>query len=512
MRRRVVFVQVLVPQVHRKLLRGIAVLVLVLGASAQTYWPSTQWREATPESEGVDSEALIQMLEYIREQKIPIHALVIVRHGYVVFDASFYPYQSDWPHDLASATKSVTSLLVGIAIDRGLIHSVQDTLVSLLPEYAAGVTDLRKKKIVLENLLTMTSGLRCSLDGGEKQLRAMQETSDWAAFTMSLPMQFSPGSEFAYCSPNCHLMSCILSTHTGQSEFEFAKRMLFSRLDISDARWPTDPQGRTDGWGGLHLKPREFAKLGYLYLHGGQWAGKQIVSSSWVRASTTPQIQVRKGVAYGYNWWINTDHNPPIFEAVGRGGQRVSVIREKDAVIAFLGGGDDTDALAPFLLRALRSDSALPPSLPAARRLRALLQAARQPPPALQPNPLPSVAHAVSGKTFEIEPNPLRLQALSLSFGQSNEAQAELQLAHQSYKVPIGLDHRPRFSSHGPFGLPLAAMGAWQADGKFLLDLDTVSNINHYLIRITFERSGVLLSIDERTGELKDFVLAGHLK
>ena len=113
-------------QVVRKWLRGMVAPILVLGASAQTYWPGTQWREATPESQGVDSAALIQMLEYIRDQKVPIHALVIVRHGYVVFDASFYPYQPDWPHDLASATKSVTSMLIGIAIDRGLIHSVQD--------------------------------------------------------------------------------------------------------------------------------------------------------------------------------------------------------------------------------------------------------------------------------------------------------------------------------------------------------------------------------------------------
>ena len=403
-------------------------------------------------------------------------------------------------------------MLIGIAIDRGLIHSVQDKVVSLLPAYAAGVSDPRERQIALKNLLTMSSGFRCSLEGGEKELRAMQDTRDWAAFTLSLPMQSSPGAEFAYCSPNCHLMSCILSAHTGRTEFGFAKQALFAPLHIADAQWPADPQGRTNGWGGLHLKPRDFAKIGYLYLQGGRWSGKQIVSTTWARASTTPQIQVRKGVAYGYNWWINSDHNPPIFEAEGRGGQRVSAIRDQDVVIAFLGGGDNTDALAPFLFRALRSDTALPPSLSASKLLRALLQASREPPRALQANPLPSRAHAISGKRFEIEANPIRLQALSLTFGESSEAEAVLQLADQSYKVPIGLDHRQRFSSDGPFGLPIAAMGEWQSDGQFLLDLDTVSNINHYLIRMAFERSGVLLTISERTGELRDFVLAGHLR
>ncbi|WP_114206562.1 serine hydrolase domain-containing protein [Acidisarcina polymorpha] len=479
--------------------------------SAQQYVPGVTWRQASPESQGVASKPLIEMLQYIRQHRLPVHDIMIVRHGYLVFEASFYPYNPEWPHDLASVTKSVTSILTGIAIDQGLIKSPQQTVGSLLPQYADRLDSSQKSAITIRDLLTMTSGLDCKLEDGEKALKDMQQSSDWAAFALSLRLVDEPGSRFSYCSPNLHLLSVILTTQARQSELNFARRNLFLPLQIRDATWGADPQGRNTGWGGLHLKPRDMAKLGYLYLQAGQWGSHQVVSSAWTQASVQPLVPVRTGVAYGYNWWINTEHTPPIFEAEGRGGQRIVVIRDKDSVITFLGGGVDTDELAPFLLRALSADQSLPPNPAAQKQLKTLLKAAREAPP-------PRTFHAagpttaLSGKTLIFEQNPMRLESMTFHFDRTESLALTIGLEGKIYTIPVGSKGRSIISSTGPFGLPFAAQGGWDQGGRFILDLDTLANINHYTIRIDVNAERPFLIIDETTGELHEYRLAARFK
>jgi CubicO group peptidase (beta-lactamase class C family) len=494
--------------------RGLSILAILVSMTdwslSQQYIPGDTWRESLPEEQGVDSRSLVEMLKFIRRGQIPVHSIVVVRHGYIVLDVSFYPYNPDWPHDMASATKSVTSLLTGIAIDQGVIDSTQQTVRSLLPQYAKAFDSPARQKLTVQNLLTMTSGFNCNVDDGEMALRQMQESDDWAAFTLRLPIVSEPGSKFAYCSPNCHLLSVILSARTKQSEADFAKQNLFRPLRINEARWGSDPQGRTTGWGGLHLKPRDMARLGYLYLHDGSWGGRQIVSSAWVRSSIEPKVAVKPGVAYGYNWWINTAHTPPIFEAEGRGGQRITVIRDKDAVIAFTGGGDNTDEFAPFLLRSLESDGKLAKNPRANKQLQSLVRLAKQAPPPRSASQLPTKTYNISEKTLIFERNPLRLEAMTFHFAHGKDPRITLRLADETYDAPIGTDNRPALSLSGPFGLPFATQCKWDANGHLVLDLDTVANINHYTIEMDLNVASPSAKINEVTGELKDYVVKAH--
>ena len=163
----------------RRSLSILAILVSMTDWSvAQQYIPGDTWRESIPEEQGVDSRSLVEMLKFIRLRQIPVHNIVVVRHGYVVLDVSFYPYNPDWPHDMASATKSVTSLLTGIAIDQSVIDSPQQTVRSLLPQYAKGFDSPARQKLTVQNLLTMMSGFNCNVDDGEMALRQMQESDD----------------------------------------------------------------------------------------------------------------------------------------------------------------------------------------------------------------------------------------------------------------------------------------------------------------------------------------------
>lgn len=482
------------------------------------------WPTATPESQGLDSGVLAEMLEHVRARQLPLHSVLIVRHGRLVLDATLHPFEPGQLHDIASATKSVTSVLIGIALDKGRLKSVNQRVSEVLPVAASAASataakaDPRRERLTIEHLLTMTSGWHCGVEPGERELAAMRRSDDWAAFALALPMWAEPGSKYAYCSCNNHVLSSIISARTGDNALAFARTNLFEPLGIKDAIWPADPKGRSHGWGDLLLRPHDLAKIGYLYLHAGRWNGKQVVSEAWVRQSIEPRVTVRDGVAYGYGWWINTARKPAVFEMVGRGGQRVAVLPDKDLVVVFNSGGVNTDDLAPFLFRAIKSDTPLPENASGASRLRERLAEVKQPPSpastsasAATPKPLSEFARSVSGTRYVVaETNPLNLRHLSLAFSGQTEARATFTLFDGEWTVPVGLDGRPRLSSNGPSGLPIAAKGEWVSPQEFVLDLDTIANINHFIIRMQFAEREVQLRIDETTGELKNLPLVGR--
>lgn len=472
------------------------------------------WPTATPESQGLDSGVLAEMLAHVRTRQLPLHSALIVRHGRLVLDATVYPFEPGGLHDLASATKSVTSVLIGIAIDKGHLTSVNQPVSEVLPDAASAAPGPRSERLTIEHLLTMTSGWHCGVEPGEKELAAMRKSDDWAAFALALPMWAEPGSRYAYCSCNNHVLSAIISARTGESALAFGQKHLFGPLGIKDVIWPADPKGRSHGWGDLQLRPQDLAKLGYLYLHGGRWNGTQIVAHEWVRQSIAPRVTVRDGVGYGYSWWIYPARQPAIYEMVGRGGQRVAVIPDKDLVVVFNGGGVDPDELAPFLFKAIKSDAPLPENAANLKNLRKRLAEARQPPapsPASTRKPLPELARTVSGKIFSIaESNPLDLQFLSLTFSGRSEAHVRLRFFGGQWSGRIGLDGRPRLSSTGPSGHPMAAKGEWISPNEFVLDLDTVAKINHFVIRMQFDAGRVRLRIDEKTGEINNLTLSGQ--
>jgi CubicO group peptidase (beta-lactamase class C family) len=202
----------------------------------------------------MDSELLTEMWTYIEENGVRVDSVTIVRHGYLVLDAYTHSYKKNSTHDLYSCTKSVTSALVGIAIDQEYIQSVDQPVLSFFPERTVANVDARKEAMKLEHLLTMTD----SLDWVRKDIRftssgdttpEMRQSSDWVQFTLDRRMVEEPGNRWNYNGGASHLLSAIIQETTGMTAFEFAEEHLFGPLGISKTLWSSDPQGRNGGGG-----------------------------------------------------------------------------------------------------------------------------------------------------------------------------------------------------------------------------------------------------------------------
>jgi CubicO group peptidase (beta-lactamase class C family) len=466
----------------------------------ETYWPTHGWRSSTPEAQGMDSEVLAQAFDYVRQNHIPIHSLLIVRNGYVVLDAYFYPFQEGLFHDGASMTKSITSTLIGIAIGEHKVRSVHQSALSLFPGRNVVNRDERKQRMTIEGLLTMTSGLDCHVDHGEITLREMIRSKDWVQFMLDRPMLAEPGSKFEYCSGGMHLLSGVISETTGSSALEFARRELFQPLGIADVIWPSDPQGVSTGWGDLHLRPRDMARIGYLWLHQGRWEGRQIVPAEWMQAATQAHSHPGGGNGeYGYGFWVYPQRTPVEYEALGRGGQRITVTPAENRIVVFTGGGFEPADIGKFIGESIKSRQPLPLNPAGQAHLAAAVSAAVRPPEA-SAAPMSKV---VSVGKYVVEANPVGLKSFSFTFSGPSEAVAHLESTDGRIEQrPVGLDGVPRLSPGGRFGLPVALQGHWESNSTFVLDYDEVANINSYHYRLTFDHNDASIELSERTGLL----------
>lgn len=300
------------------------------------YWPTSGWKTSTPEQQGMDSTKLIIADEFIQNRLPDAFSLLVVRNGYLVFEKYYSWGSSDKYAVVHSVTKSVTSALIGIALDKGYLNSIDQKLIEFVPEYTTGELDPRKKEIRLRDLLTMSAGFRWNDRG--PSMRNWYLSSDWIKFAVQLPQENNPGDVFNYNSSISHLLSVILSKSTKTSTLNFAKQHLFEPLGIQSAYWHQDPQGYYIGGFGLGLSARDLAKFGFLYLNNGYWNGQSIVSESWVEESTNQQIQafshpIYGKFGYGYHWWVRKVDGCSSFRAWGRRGQFIAVVPELDLVI-----------------------------------------------------------------------------------------------------------------------------------------------------------------------------------
>lgn len=461
------------------------------------------WPTAVPEEVGFDSGPLVEMFEFARERQIPVHSVQLVRRGRLVLDAYFHPYDGKTRHDIASVTKSITSTLVGLAIERGHIRDVHQPVLDFLPGHAIAGMEARKRRQTLEHLLTMQSGWDCGFEPNERRLFEMRRQPDWTQFMLDLPMVAEPGTRWAYCSGNCHVLSVILKQTTGTNALAFARRELFEPLAIRDVVWTPDAQGNSHGWGDLQMHPHDMAKLGQLLLQRGRWGERQLLAEAWIDQATHAQVKKTSNQDhYGYYWWVKGTDLPGMFEAVGRGGQRIIIWPAKELVLVFTGGGFEPGDLATFILKSLKSDRPLPANPAANARLREKLTAATRP-PAPQPVPdLPVMATRISGTTYTLATNDLDLATLSIQFNNSAVANVRFARLGQELSCPVGLDGVERISTDTLVELPFACKGRWLDAATFLLELDRVAGISLYRFKLTFADGGnsVRIALSERSG------------
>jgi CubicO group peptidase (beta-lactamase class C family) len=447
--------------------------------TSSTYWPTQGWRTSTPEQQGMDSATLVAMLDEIHKQGHAIHGLLVVRNGYLVLEAYFYPFKGDSRHWIASATKSFTSALIGIAIDKGYIDGVNHRLLDFFPERTVANVDAQKRTITLEHVLTMSSGLDWPTHGPQEDLYAQySQSQDMVQFVLDRPMAHEPGTLFVYNSGGAHLLSAIVQKTTGMSARDFAQKNLFAPLGISDVYWLSDRNGINWGEGGLALIPRDLAKFGFLYLNNGLWDGQSVVSEAWVKASTAPHIETGDlgyGLSrhYGYQWWVDADG---AYKATGSAGQRMFVIPKQAMVVTFVGGASSLDSdivpetlLTSFLLPAVKSTTPLPANPEQAAVLESRIRALALPEPKPVP-PLPAMARSISGKTYDLSANSLGIKAFALNFSE-NQASIKISIGDTSQEVAIGLDDVYRFTTLSQSGAVLALKGSWPDKDTFVIHL-----------------------------------------
>jgi CubicO group peptidase (beta-lactamase class C family) len=279
------------------------------------------WPVGTPEDVGLDPARFAALHDEIlrEDQFFGTFGVLVAKDGVLVFETYLRdPADRDHVHNLQSATKSVTSLLTGIAIDAGLLPNIDTTACSVLGDACAGLSDL-KYAISVEHLLTMRSGLDLDNEHMAYEL-TVREPEDPLRYLLELPLYADPGEEYNYRDVDPQMMSYVLQELAGRTEEAFARDVLFPALGIEDVYWLDLHDGATTGAFSLHLRPRDFAKLGQLGLDGGTWAGERVVSEAWLEEATSIHVPAAaNGWHYGYNWWISPDGDA--FTASGHGGQ-----------------------------------------------------------------------------------------------------------------------------------------------------------------------------------------------
>jgi CubicO group peptidase (beta-lactamase class C family) len=464
------------------------------------------WRESSPEAQGISSGDLADAVQFARTNNLNIHSLTVVRNGAIVLDAYFYPYQREMRHDVASVTKSVISLLIGMATADGFLEGVDQPVVSALSPRSTGGIDPRVARIRVGDLLAMQSGLQCGFAAGEPELRQMRLTADWAAYALHLPLTAEPGTRFGYCSPNYHVLSASIAHATRRTTLDYARARLFAPLGIDDVHWPADPSGVNHGWGDLQIRPRDMARIGLLMLQRGAWQGRQVVPVAWIDNSRVARAQANQNEDYGLGWWLSRRIST-LFEANGRGGQRISVIPATNMVVVMTGGGFEPGDIGNFLLRAVRADTAIAADPVSEARLAQAVRLVAAPPPQHTASRSPTSGR-VSGWLFKVEDNRMGLRSLAIDFPNRDEAVLHLRLASGAEVVqPLGLDGVYRIATDEG-GAASAGRAEWLSERQLRIELNMLARINRYVIDAEFSGDTVRLTINEPT-EVGSLTLRG---
>ncbi|MGB1249132.1 MAG: serine hydrolase domain-containing protein [Candidatus Promineifilaceae bacterium] len=277
------------------------------------------------ENQGFDPDMLAQIPTYVEDGYSHLFSVLVLRNGELVSEWYADDQNADTPAVAFSVTKSFMSALIGIALEEGLIDSVQQTLGELIPLSLPVDGDPRTADITLKQLLTMTSGMYCSND-------SCHGTSIPEATSREL--ELDPGTQFVYDTGASHLLSAVLEEATGMTAYEYAEQKLFTPLGFEGESWDTDSDGVYFGGKGLNLRPRDMAKFGQLFLDEGQWDGVQLVSADYIRESTTDRLDnVAADGEYGYLWWPGEVEGHTAYSAVGYGGQYITVVPDLELVV-----------------------------------------------------------------------------------------------------------------------------------------------------------------------------------
>ncbi|MFT5890367.1 MAG: CubicO group peptidase (beta-lactamase class C family) [Dokdonia sp.] len=332
------------------ILTAILLPFLTFGQQTYTYKTPTQhadgWKTSDLQTQQIDTTLIFKGFRQLAAADHKLHSVILIKNDHIIFEEYYQDYTYDSIHDLRSVNKSIKSILMGIAIDKGYIESEDDLISKYLKAPVPKKNlDSRKEKITIKHLLTMSTGLECN-DWDKKskgQEDRVYKKKDWLQYTLDLPMVREPGETALYCSMGTVLAAKIIEQASGMSLADFTEKYLFSPLGITNIQrgHTTTNKEIISSGKRLYMTPRDMAKIGKLVLQKGKWNEEQIVSESWITTATSVHTQIT-GIDYGYLWWqfpFNLQgKRTDVTLATGNGGQYIMVFPEQDMLIVFTGG------------------------------------------------------------------------------------------------------------------------------------------------------------------------------
>jgi CubicO group peptidase (beta-lactamase class C family) len=464
---------------------------------------STSLARSSPERQGISSADILAFVEAADKDIDAMNSFMLVRHGHVVAEGWWGPYDRDTPHMLYSLSKSFVSTAVGLAIFEGKL-SLDDQVLKFFPEESPAEPSVNLRAMRVRDLLRMNTGHQ-----SEAPIRADDPTKSndlWTKTFLAHPVPFKPGTHFLYNSPATYMLSAIVQKVTGITLVDYLRPRLFEPLGFKDPQWSTNPQGITVGAYGLSVRTEEIARFGVLYLQKGTWNGKQLIPASWVEQATS--MQTSNGSAptsdwdqgYGYQFW-RSRHNT--FRGDGAFGQYCMVLPEQDAVVVITSGVRDMQKVMNLvwdkLLPAMKPGR-LPENATARRQLESRLAELTVKLPRAASTL--SLASRISGKWYEFAENDRGVKAVALDFNSSSPALI-VQTANGETRTPIGMNSWSR--SRGSFtnGLdhflsvpenPLvAASGAWSGENTFTVKIVLYETPFYSTVNFKFEGNRMLI-------------------
>ncbi|MBC7629064.1 serine hydrolase [Ferruginibacter sp.] len=453
---------------------------------------------STSELQGISSAGISKFLTAIKASGQEFHSLMILRHGHVVAEAWWAPYSSEHRQQLYSLSKSFTGTAIGLAVAEGHL-SVEDPVIKFFPELLPETVSDNLAALKVKHLLSMSVG---HAKDSILNLEASPQGVLWEKTFLSLPVVFTPGSQFMYNSGASYMLSSIVKRVTGQTAHDYLKPRLYQPLEIKGATWTENFEGINMGASHLRMRTEDIAKFGQLYLQKGNWNGKQIIPEAWVTAASSKQIDNGKndsswGYGYGYQFWLNP---PGGFRADGAFGQFSMVFPALDAVVAITSESVSTKITMQIVWDILLPEmkaAPLPPNTNDHIFLTKELTALKYDSPMVATSS--AMAKKINGKIFLLDKNEFNATSVSFRFKDDDCLFILKEEGKPDIIITNGIHHWVRKGNlkptpHSLFSLRridfdsiVAASATWQSENTLLLTWRFIETVHGDSITFIFD-------------------------
>ena len=488
-------------------MRTFLVVLALAGATRIAAQATPSLPRSTPEAQGVSSAGILSFLQAADTGVDAMNSVMIMRHGRVVAEGWWAPYDASTPHMLYSLSKSFTSTAVGLAIADGKL-TLDDPVLKFFPDEAPSQPSTNLRAMRVRDLLRMSTG-----HASEPSFTSDADTSlrgaTWVKRFLAHPVPFKPGTHFLYNSPSTYTLSAIVQKVTGVTALQYLQPRLFYPLGMGHPAWVASPQGVSAGAYGLMVRTEDIARLGQLYLQKGQWQGRQLIPPAWVAEATARQTSNGSSPTsdwdqgYGYQFW-RSRHDT--YRGDGAFGQYMMVLPEQDAVVVITSGVRNMQAVMDLVWNKIlpaMSSGRLPeqPGMQRALKMKLAALTVRMP----VGKPTSTLSPNVSRRWYELPANDRGIRAIALDF--TSETPALLvRTATGESRTPIGLGTWIRGHSGFANGVDaflsvpespdIAASGAWSADSVFTLKLIAPETPFYSTLSFRFDGNRLLLDTE----------------